>query len=99
MASGGEVVVKGDLDRPFSYLHEEDLADLCIRALEGDLGTGVLNAAAAEALTMRGYYELLARHAGIAVRLSSDGTRVPSRRIDATRLHRLAPDVVWRAPA
>lgn len=99
MASGGDVIVKGELDRPFSYLHEEDLADLCVRALGGEFGTGVLNAAAPEALTVRGYYELLARHAGVAVRLSSDGTAVPSRRIDASRLHRLAPDVVWRTPA
>ena len=99
MASGGDVTVKGDPERPFSYLHEEDLADLCVRALGGDLGTGVLNAAAPEALTVRGYYELLARHAGVAVRLSSDGTQVPSRRIDASRLHRMAPDIVWRTPA
>lgn len=98
-ASGGHVMVKGDLDRPFSYLHEEDLADICVTALLGGLGQGVLNAAAPETLTVRRYYELLARHAGVAVRLTSDGTNVPSRSIDARRLHRLMPEVVWRHPA
>jgi len=98
-ASGGDVTVKGDLDRPFSYLHEEDLADVCVAALLGGLGQGVLNAAAPEALTVRSYYELLARHAGVAVRLTSDGTHQPSRRIDASRLHRQLPHMVWRRPA
>ena len=98
-ASGGDVTVKGDLDRPFSYLHEEDLANLCVTALLGGLGHGVLNAAAPEALTVRSYYELLAHHAGISVRLTSDGSHQPRRRIDASRLHAHMPDMIWRRPS
>lgn len=98
IASGGEVTVKGDLERPFSYLHEDDLADLCVTALLGGLGQGVLNAAAPEALSLRSYYELLAHNAGVTVRLTSDGSHQPSRRIDAACLYRRMPHAVWQRP-
>ncbi len=114
-AAGGEVVVKGDLERPFSYLHEADLAELCERALTGglvsDLGTdfgtdlgrslgnGILNAAAPLQLTVRAYYELQAKLAGVTVSLRSDGSHAPRRGIDATRLQRLIPDFCWRSVA
>lgn len=93
---GKPCVVKGDLDRPFSYLHEQDLAELCVEALGGAFGTGVLNAASPERLTVRGYYEVLARHAGIDARLESDGTTAPYRWIDARKLNALCPGRVWR---
>jgi len=89
-------VVKGDLDRPFSYLHEQDLAELCVEALSGAFGAGALNAAAPERITVRGYYEALARQAGVAAQLESDGSMVPSRWIDARKLHALCPNRVWR---
>jgi nucleoside-diphosphate-sugar epimerase len=95
-AQGGPCVVKGDPERPFSYLHERDLAELCAEALAGGLGGGVLNAAAPERLTVRGYYETLARSAGVACALASDGTEAPSRWIDAGRLHALCPGRPWR---
>jgi nucleoside-diphosphate-sugar epimerase len=94
----GETTVKGDPDRPFSYLHEADLAELCARAVLGGLGRGVLNAAAPERLTLRGYYSILARRAGIAAAISGDGGVAPSRWIDARRLHALAGDLPWRGP-
>lgn len=93
---GKPCVVKGDLDRPFSYLHEQDLAELCVEGLNGALGSGVLNAAAPERLTVRGYYEILARQAGIVVDLVSDGTAIPSRWIDAHRLHSMCVGRTWR---
>lgn len=96
-AAGKPCVVKGDLERPFSYLHEEDLAELCVLALDGGLGAGVLNAAAPERLTVRGYYEALARQVGVEVALVSDGMDAPSRWIDARRLHALCPGRGWRA--
>ncbi len=92
----GDTVVRGDPDRPFSYLHEADLAELCVLALAGALGRGVLNAAAPGRLTLRGYYALLARRAGIAVTISGDGFTAPARRIDARRLHALQPERSWR---
>lgn len=98
-AAGGEVLVKGDLERPFSYLHEADLADLCQRALMGGLGTGILNTAAPRHVTVRAYYEHQAALAGVMVTVRSDGSPVPRRGIDASRLHRLVPDFRWRGIA
>ncbi len=95
-AAGGELMVKGDLDRPFSWLHEADLSELCLHALFGGLGCGVLNAAAPQHTTVRGYYEALGAAAGVTVTLRSDGAELPSRRIDASRLHRLLPTFPWR---
>lgn len=93
---GKPCVVKGDLDRPFSYLHEADLAELCVAAMSGGCGDGVLNAASPERLTVRGYYEALARQAGVSCVFEADGTAVPSRWIDARRLHELCPGRHWR---
>ena len=93
---GRPCVVKGDLERPFSYLHEQDLAELCAEALGGAFGAGVLNAAAPERLTVRGYYDALARQAGIVSDLTSDGTATASRWIDARRLHVECPNRAWR---
>ncbi len=96
-AAGKPCVVKGDLERPFSYLHEADLAELCIVAMAGGFGDGVLNAAAPERLSVRGYYEALVRSPGIACELESDGSAAPSRWIDARRLHALCADRRWRS--
>ena len=93
---GKACVVKGDLDRPFSYLHEQDLAELSVEALGGAFGDGVLNAAAPERITVRGYYEALARQAGITAHVQSDGAATPSRWIDARKLHALCPGRTWR---
>lgn len=93
---GKPCVVKGELDRPFSYLHEQDLAELCVEALGGAFGSGVLNAAAPEWITVRGYYDALARQAGVLANLESDNTTVPSRWIDASKLHAQCTRRVWR---
>lgn len=95
-AQGKPCVVKGDLDRPFSYLHEADLAELCLIAMAGGLGEGVINAAAPERITVRGYYEHLALQAGVACLLEADGSAAPARWIDARRLHALCPGRSWR---
>lgn len=93
----GERTVRGDPDRPFSYLHEADLAGLAVAALAGAFGRGELNAAAPERLTVRGYYQALARRAGLgAVDLVGDGAVVPSRWIDAGRLRAQCPGRRWR---
>ena len=94
----GETTVKGDSNRPFSYLHERDCAELCVRAVLGELGSGILNAAAPERLTVRDYYELLGRQIGLTVTITGDSSVVPSRWIDASRLQALVPDMVWRRP-
>lgn len=96
-ANGGELSVKGDLDRPFSYLHEADLADLCVHALLGNMGCGILNAASPQRITVRAYYAALSESAGITLQLKSDGATVPSRWIDAACLHAtVGPQYPWR---
>lgn len=97
VAHGGELTVKGDLDRPFSYIHEDDLAEVCVHALLGGLGSGVLNVAAPHVITVRDYYRHQAAAAGVNVVLRSNGTAVASRSIDATRLQRLMPEIRWQA--
>nr|MBA3685075.1 hypothetical protein [Planctomycetota bacterium] len=93
----GTTTVRGDPDRPFSYLHEVDLAELCVEALAGALGRGIINAASPVRLTVRAYYALLAQRAGIPdCAITGDDTVVPARHIDARRLHALLPARPWR---
>ena len=97
-AAGSPLTVPGDPDRPFSVLHEDDLADLLAEAVDGRLCSvrGVINAAHPQPLTVRGYYAEQARRAGVDVPIASDGTDKPSRAIDARRLHALLPDWTWK---
>lgn len=97
-AAGTPLTVPGDPDRPFSVLHEEDLAALLAEAVDGRLRTvrGVLNAAHPMPLTVRGYYAEQARRTGVDVQIASDGTAKPSRAIDARRLQTLLPDWTWK---
>ena len=98
-ASGGPLTVPGDPDRPFSVLHEEDLAALLAEAVDGRLRAvrGVLNAAHPCALTVRSYYAGQARLAGVELAIASDGTTKPSRAIDARRLQALLPGYDWKS--
>jgi nucleoside-diphosphate-sugar epimerase len=91
----GERTVKGDLARPFSFLHERDCAEVCLAALDGALGVGPLNAASPERITAGDYHAALARAAGVPPSVG-DGARVPSRWIDARRLQALLPRA-WRS--
>lgn len=95
-ATGTPLLVPGDPDRPFSYLHDDDLAWLLAEAVDGRLAgqRGILNAAHPQPTTVRAHYTA---HAGIAITIASDGSVKPSRSIDATRLHRLLPDRAWTA--
>ncbi len=83
------LAIGGDLARPFSYLHEQDLCELLVSAALGGLGCGVLNAAAPQPLTVGGYYRLLAQDMGLEVALAGDGSAQPRRWIDAAVLHAL----------
>jgi nucleoside-diphosphate-sugar epimerase len=94
----GETTVRGNPDRPFNYIHEDDCAALSVLAMRGELGCGILNAAAPETLTVRSYYERLAAQLGIQVDIQGDDQAAPSRRIDAARLHALLPQWTWRSP-
>ncbi len=95
---GQPLIIGGDLARPFSYLHELDLSELCVQAALGGLGSGLLNAASPERLTVGGYYQLLARDMGLTVELAGDGSAQPSRWIDASALHALVGARRWRGP-
>ncbi len=98
-AAGQPLSVPGDPDRPFSVLHEDDLAELLAEAIDGRLRTvrGVLNAAHPQPLTVRSYYAEQARRAGVEVAIASDGTAKPSRAIAVHRLHALLPGFAWRS--
>jgi nucleoside-diphosphate-sugar epimerase len=96
---GQTLTISGDLARPFSFLHEQDLSELCVQAALGGLGAGVLNAASPQRLTIGGYYQALARSLGLEVALAGDGSAQPSRWIDASALHALAGARRWRGPA
>jgi nucleoside-diphosphate-sugar epimerase len=88
----GETTVRGNPDRPFTFLHEDDCAELCAAALGGSFGTGILNAAAPQRISVRDYYRALAPDIAIV----GDGATVPSRGIDARRLHGMCPQRTWR---
>ena len=96
-AAGTALTVPGDPDRPFSILHEDDLAWLLAEAVDGALRTqrGVFNAAHPQAPSVRSYYVEQARRAGVSVEVASDGSDKPSRTIDARRLHALVPQRRW----
>lgn len=93
--AAGERTVRGDLDRPFPFLHEHDARDLVVAALGGDLGTGILNAASPHRITVREYYAAIAKAAGVPMP-DGDGRPAPSRWIDSTRLLRGTPGRRWR---
>ena len=99
-AAGRPMTVPGDPDRPFSVLHEEDLAELLVEASVGRLSAvrGILNAAHPQTLTVRRYYTEQARRAGVTTNIVSDGSAKPSRAIDAGRLQALLPGYRWRLP-
>jgi nucleoside-diphosphate-sugar epimerase len=93
----GERTVRGDLARPFSFVHERDAAELCVEALRGRFGGGVLNAASPARISAGDYYAELARLAGVQPP-SGDASPAPSRRVVAPRLWTMLPDRAWRSP-
>jgi nucleoside-diphosphate-sugar epimerase len=108
LAAATACVVAGDPDRPFSYCHDDDAAEICALAVAGALattdGTQVLNAASPDQMTVRGYYQGLAdsilagRPSPAGFAIIGDGAPQPRRRIDAGRLHRLLPGRSWQRP-
>lgn len=92
----GCVAIRGPLERPFSYIHEQDLAELCAEAVLDSFGVGILNAAAPDSLTIRDYYRLLADRAGVSCDFIGDDAPMPSRRVDARRLQAMCPGRAWR---
>ena len=97
--AAGAGTVTGDPDRPFSWLHDHDLAELAAAALGGAFGCGILNAAAPGRLSLRDYYQHHADVLGLRLMLHSDGRPAPRRRIDARRLHALTGTRTWRGIA
>jgi nucleoside-diphosphate-sugar epimerase len=95
LAAGTPLLVPGDPDRPFSVLHDADLAWQLAAAVDGPLAAvrGVLNAAHPRTGTLREHY---AAQAGVAVAIAGDGSGRPSRAIDAGRLHALLPGYAWQ---
>lgn len=89
--------VPGDPDRPFSVLHEDDLAALLVEAVDGRLRIvrGVLNAAHPQPRSVREHYRRQAESAGVTVEIIGDGSAKPSRAISADRLRSLVPGFAW----
>lgn len=96
--AGIPLTVPGDPDRPFSVLHEEDLAALLAEAVDGRLRVvrGVLNAAHPQPITVRQHYRKQAEAAGVVVDIIGDGGMRPARAIAAGRLRSLLPGFTWR---
>ena len=97
-AAGGTVTIKGDPDRPFSWLHEDDAAEVCVEALVRPSWVGVFNAAAPGRMRVRDYYQHLAQRQGVTVHIVGDASLAPSRWIDARRLHALMGPRPWLDP-
>ena len=98
-AAGQPCVVTGDIDRPFSYLHELDLTDLCLAVLAGELTSGLYNAAAPQmtpVLTVGGYYAIIARQDNLICTVTGDGQPAPARWIDSAKLQCCFPQKKWR---
>ncbi len=93
----GNRSVTGALDRPFPFLDERDCAGLCLDALNGAFGTGVLNAVAPERITLGDYYRHLAARAGVTDPITDDDTPTPSRRVSGARLWAMTPGQRWRS--
>ncbi len=89
--------VRGNLDHPFSFIHERDAAELLVEALMGGLGRGVLNAASPLPMTRRQFYGALAAAHGLSAP-AGDAARGISRDIDASRLWARLPTRRWRGP-
>jgi nucleoside-diphosphate-sugar epimerase len=97
LRAGGPIVVEGDPQRPFSIIDERDLADICVRALGGALGTGILNCASPERLSVADYYRAIARRAGLPEPdICSDRRSVARRGIDVRSLLAHVPAHPWR---
>ncbi|HYE07877.1 MAG TPA: hypothetical protein VEL07_20335 [Planctomycetota bacterium] len=94
----GDITIRGDLGRPFSYVHERDLIDIVSDALQGGFGCGILNVASPLRMSYADYYKVLIERMGQRNRLTSDGSKVPARRIDARRLWGAYPGKPWRTP-
>jgi nucleoside-diphosphate-sugar epimerase len=97
-AAGPRMEVRGDPGRPFSVLHDRDLAAICLRALTDGWPAGLLNAASPEAMSLRDYYRLQAAAAGVPMPDLVPTGDAPRRAIDARRLHARLPGFRFRGP-
>jgi len=77
----GDYTVTGDLDKPFNFIHQEDAAALCVEALLGCGGTGVVNAVAPFEVSMREYYAAHALAVGVDPALLTG--ELPGERVNA----------------
>ena len=94
----GEVIIRGDPNRPFSYLHERDLIDIVCDAIQGGFGCGILNASSPLRRSYADSYRVLVQKLGQMNKVVGDGQEIPSRRINASRLWGAYPGRQWRTP-
>jgi nucleoside-diphosphate-sugar epimerase len=85
-----------------NHIHADDLAAICVRALQEDAPAGIYNASDDTHLKMGAWLDLVADHAGLPrpprIARAEAGSRIPaevlsfmneSRRLDNTRLKRV----------
>lgn len=94
----GLVQVTGDPQRRCSFIHADDLATVCVEALAGRLGAGVLNVAHPETVTLEALHLATAKRLGVACRVVGDGQKVRSLGINTGRAQRLLPEMTWTVP-
>ena len=98
----GTPTLRDEDDVHTNHIHAEDLAGICVRALEDDAPPGIYNASDDTRLKMGEWFDLIADRTGLPrpprIPISEAATRVPpglmsfmneSRRLDNGRLKRI----------
>lgn len=83
------LVISGDPQRPFPFIHEQNLVAILAACLRDASLTGVCNCVAPQALTYRDYYAGHLQAAGIdpnEIAICGDAQQMPARQITAPRL-------------
>ena len=96
ITEGGELTIAGDPQRPFPFIHEQDLLQVLIRCLEDHAIRGIRNCVAPHDLTYADYYQGYLTESDL--RIIGDERPMPSRRVIAKPLWQLFSGHKWLLP-